>query len=160
MMFFVSTMDARFIRRLVPLFYGVSVVIALALVLVIGKEVNGSKRWLNLGFASFQPSELAKIAVILGLSTWFNRVTRPDGYDLKDLIPVMSLLAVPMFLILQEPDLGHTLMLVFIGGTMVIFQKLERRTLIFCSWLDLLPSLLSGLCSARLSEEPCVDLAG
>ena len=85
----------------------------------------------RVGFTSFQPSELAKIAeVILGLSTWFNRVTRPDGYDLKDLIPVMSLLAVPMFLILQEPDLGHTLMLVFIGGTMVIFQKLERRTLI------------------------------
>ena len=53
MMFFVSTMDARFIRRLVPLFY-VSVVIAPALVLVIGKEVNGSKRWLNLGFASFR----------------------------------------------------------------------------------------------------------
>jgi len=128
-MFLVSTLDARFIRRVVPIFY-VAVVIALALVLVIGKEVNGSRRWLNLGFASFQPSELAKIAVILGLSTWFNRVTRPDGYDLRDLVPVMGLLAVPMFLILQEPDLGHTIMLVFIGGTMVIFQKLERRTLI------------------------------
>ena len=73
MMFFVSTMDARFIRRLVPLFY-VSVVIALALV----RHWEGSQRLKTLAefsFASFQPSELAKIAVILGLSTWFNRVT-------------------------------------------------------------------------------------
>ncbi|MEE2757815.1 MAG: rod shape-determining protein RodA [Myxococcota bacterium] len=129
LMFIVAMIDVRIIRQLIPTFY-VMVIIALALVLVIGKEVNGSRRWLDLGFAGFQPSELAKLAVILSLAGWFHRVARPDGYGLGDLVPVAVLLGVPMFLVLKEPDLGHTLMLLFIGGTMVIFEKLQRRAFI------------------------------
>ena len=54
LMFGVALLDVRLIRQFVPIFY-VGVIIALVLVLVIGKEVNGSRRWLNLGFAAFQP---------------------------------------------------------------------------------------------------------
>ena len=129
LMFGVAIIDVRLIRQFVPIFY-VGVIIALVLVLVIGKEVNGSRRWLNLGFAAFQPSELAKLAVILSLAGWFHRVARPDGYGLADLMPIAALLGFPMFLVLKEPDLGHTLMLLFIGGTMVIFEKLQRRAFI------------------------------
>lgn len=125
----VAVVDYRNLQRLAPAFY-VVVVILLALVLVIGKEVNGSKRWLDLGFIGFQPSELAKLAVILTLANWFQRYPRPGGYSLRDLLPVGILLGVPMFLVLQEPDLGHTLMLLFIGGTMLAFEKFERRALV------------------------------
>jgi len=125
----VAIVDYRDLQRFAPVFYG-AVIVTLMLVLVIGKEVNGSKRWIDLGFTGFQPSELAKIAVILTLASWFQRVPRPGGYTLRDLIPVGFLLGVPMFLILQEPDLGHTLMLLFIGGSMLCYERFEKRALI------------------------------
>lgn len=125
----VAAVDYRDLQRFAPVFYG-GVVVLLVLVLIIGKEVNGSKRWIDLGFTGFQPSELAKIAVILNLASWFQREPRPGGYALKDLWPVGLLLGVPMFLILQEPDLGHTLMILFIGGSMLAFERFERRAAI------------------------------
>lgn len=125
----VALIDYRTVQRLAPVFY-VAVVICLALVLGLGRVVNGSRRWLDLGFVSFQPSELAKLAVIITLASWFQRYPRPNGYGFRDLLPVSLLLGVPMFLILQEPDLGHTLMLAFIGGTMLLFERFERRAFI------------------------------
>lgn len=125
----VAIIDYRDLQRFGPLFYG-AVVVALMLVLVVGKEVNGSRRWIDLGFVGFQPSELAKLAVILTLASWFQRFPRPGGYTLRDLVPVGALLGVPMFLILQEPDLGHTLMLLFIGGSMLSYERFEKRALI------------------------------
>ena len=124
----VAAIDYRNLQRLAPVFYGV-VVILLALVLAVGKEVNGSRRWLDLGFVGFQPSELAKLAVILTLASWFQRTPRPGGYTLRDLVPVALLLGVPMFLVLQEPDLGHTLMIMFIGLTMLSYERFEKRAL-------------------------------
>ncbi len=125
----VAAVDYRNLQRLAPPFYA-TVVVLLALVLVVGKEVNGSRRWLDLGFVGFQPSELAKLAIILTLASWFQRYPRPGGYGLRDVIPVGLLLGVPMFLVLQEPDLGHTLMLMFIGGSMLAFEKFDRRAMV------------------------------
>jgi cell division protein FtsW (lipid II flippase) len=88
----VAAVDYRDLQRFAPVLYGFAVVIALMLVLVIGKEVNGSKRWIDLGFVGFQPSELAKLAVILTLASWFQRVPRPGGYTLRDLMPVAGML--------------------------------------------------------------------
>lgn len=122
----VAAIDYRDLQRFAPVFYGVVVVLLVA-VLFLGKEINGSRRWIDLGFFGFQPSELAKLAVILNLAGWFQREPRPGGYSLGDLWPVGLLLGVPMFLILQEPDLGHTLMIFFIGGSMLAYERFERR---------------------------------
>ncbi len=124
-----AIIDYRNLQRFVPIFYCL-VIVLLILVLVLGREINGSKRWLNLGFVGFQPSELAKIAVILSLASWFQRNARPGGYTLRDLFPVALLIGLPMFLILQEPDLGHTLMILFIGGSMLAYERFERRALV------------------------------
>ncbi len=125
----VAAVDYRDLQRFAPVFW-VAVMIALVLVLAVGREVNGSRRWLDLGFTRFQPSELAKLAIILNLASWFQREPRPGGYSLKDLVPVGVFLGVPMFLILQEPDLGHTLMLLFIGCSMLAYERFERRALL------------------------------
>lgn len=66
-MYGVSRTDYHFFLALAPWAYLISLVLS-ALVLVAGQEINGSKRWLNLGPVSFQPSEFAKVAVILFLS--------------------------------------------------------------------------------------------
>ncbi len=141
LMFGVAMVDYRNLQRFVPIFYG-SVVLALIMVLILGKEINGSKRWLDLGLMGFQPSELAKIAVILTLASWFQKTNRPGGYTLKDLLPVAGIIGVPMILILQEPDLGHTLMVLFISCSMLAYEKFERRTLVFI--------LVIGICAAPL----------
>ena len=67
-MYLIMNLDYHFFVKLAPVAYLVSVVLSIA-VLFVGQEINGSRRWLNLGPLSFQPSEFAKVAVILFL-TW------------------------------------------------------------------------------------------
>ena len=67
-MYIVAEMDYRFFVGLAPAAYLLSMALSTA-VLLVGQEINGSKRWLNFGPLSFQPSEFAKVAVILFL-TW------------------------------------------------------------------------------------------
>ena len=128
-LFVTALVDYRTLQRWVIPFYCM-VVLALILVLFIGKEINGARRWLSIGGVGFQPSEFAKLAIIMALASWFQRVPRPSGYTFKDLIPMGLMVGVPMFLVLREPDLGHTLMIGFIGLTMAFFERFERRTLL------------------------------
>lgn len=77
-MFFFSRIPVRFWYRLAWPLYGVSIVLLLS-VLVIGQEVNGAKRWINLAGIQFQPSEVAKFTMIL----LFARLTRRYGQDAR-----------------------------------------------------------------------------
>ena len=95
-MYVISTMNYRFFVRLAPAAYLLSMLLSTA-VLLVGQEINGSKRWLNLGPLSFQPSEFAKVAVILFL-TWqieYSR-RRTDGFwfmcrTMLTLLPIVGL---------------------------------------------------------------------
>ena len=127
-MFGVAAIDYRLLRQHAGLIY-VGAVVLLALVLVVGKDVNGSRRWIEVGGFGFQPSEVAKLAVIITLAAWFDRVRRPAGYTLRDLAPAAALLALPMLLIIQEPDLGHTVMLAFIAMAMLAFERVKPRAI-------------------------------
>ena len=95
-MYAVSTINYRFFVRLAPAAYLLSMLLSTA-VLLVGQEINGSKRWLNLGPLSFQPSEFAKVAVILFL-TWQieNSHRRTDGFwfmcrTMLTLLPIAGL---------------------------------------------------------------------
>lgn len=96
-------------------------IILLVLVLVAGHTVNGSKRWLNIGF-QFQPSELAKILLILFYSAFIMKYKNSLN-SVTILFGSLILLAVPLLLVYKEPDLSTTIMLVvtyavmmFVGG--------------------------------------------
>lgn len=128
-MIIVSRIEYHFIQRLVPTAY-IGALLLLMLVLVIGKKVNGSRRWIDLGFANIQPSEFAKITLILALAQLFQKRTLPEGYHLKELIPYMFVLGLPMLFIFMEPDLGQTLMFGFIGLTMLSYEPVRRRAVI------------------------------
>ena len=73
----VMLVDYRLFRRAAWVFYGV-VVVLLVLVLWKGRVVMGARRWISLGPVNFQPSELAKIAVILVLARWFSSDRESD----------------------------------------------------------------------------------
>lgn len=95
-MYVVSRMDYRFFARLAPVAYLLSMGLSTA-VLLFGQEINGSKRWLNLGPLSFQPSEFAKVAVILFLAWQINKTGRSTaGFwfmcrTMMTLLPIVGL---------------------------------------------------------------------
>lgn len=105
--------------RLLPL---VLVLLILVLIPGIGNEVNGSRRWLNFGFASIQVSELAKLIMLLYLSGYLvrhgkNLALSPSYQPL--LIPLL-VLAVTGALLLMEPDFGSTV-IIFVTGLALLF---------------------------------------
>lgn len=92
-------------RIAVPLFVGT--LVALVVVYFFPPR-NGSRRWIPLGFMDVQPSEIAKLASILLLARYF--MFRENQRTLFGLLPPFAMMAVPVILILREPDLGTSLL--------------------------------------------------
>jgi rod shape determining protein RodA len=94
---------------------GLALLVGVAL---FGDIRNGARRWLNVGFTTIQPSEVMKIAVPLVLAWYFHR--REEGLRMRDFAFAALLLALPVGLIVRQPDLG-TALLIFASGFFVIF---------------------------------------
>jgi cell division protein FtsW len=111
--------DYRRLRLFAPLLILVSLAL-LAAVLVIGPPVNGARRWISLGPAVFQPSELAKLALAIWAAAYFAR--KPAPRDLRELWrPVGALTSVFCLLLVVEPDLGTTIALtLMLVGILVV----------------------------------------
>src|SRR6266704_2836805 len=105
-----------FMRYALPAF--VLVLLMLAGVALFGDVRNGARRWLPLGFASVQPSELMKVAMPLMLARYFHR--HEAALRLREYVVAFVLLAVPTAMIARQPDLG-TALLVAAAGFYVIF---------------------------------------
>ncbi len=90
-----------------------SAVSLLALVLVpgIGREVNGSTRWLNLGFMSLQASEPAKLFLVIFIAAYLSKYRSFVCSTWTGFVMPIMLVAVPVFLLLKEPDFGATVVL-------------------------------------------------
>ncbi len=120
-----AAVDYRAFERLAYALYGVGVVLLVA-VLVGGKVVKGSSRWLSLGPVSIQPSELAKLAVIIALAKLFSG----DPMDLqlrpwRYVAAALGLLGLPLLLVMKQPDLGTALIIFLIGMTVMMVVSLE-----------------------------------
>ncbi len=106
--------------------YGV-VLVLLVLVEIIGAVGGGSQRWLDLGFMQLQPSELMKPAIVLALAAFYD--TLPPGMvgTWRSLIPAGVLIALPMALVLMQPDLGTALAIAFGGVAGMFLAGLPMR---------------------------------
>jgi rod shape determining protein RodA len=111
------------------LFYGFCVILLVA-VLLFGKYVGGSRRWLVLGPASIQPSEIAKLGVIVVLAKYYARVCTTKGVRARELLTPVVLIAIPFMLVVRQPDLGTAMVIALIAGAMTLYAKIERRTFI------------------------------
>ncbi|MFQ5585915.1 MAG: rod shape-determining protein RodA [Thermodesulfobacteriota bacterium] len=123
------------------LLYGATVLL-LVIVLVIGYSSSGAQRWIHLGFISFQPSEFAKIALVAALSKYLaSRQIPREGLNARGLVVPVALLAVPFLLIAKQPDLGTAMILALIFSSMVLFTKIQTRTLVgtFLLFLSIIP---------------------
>lgn len=112
--------------------YGLIILLLLA-TLFLGKTIAGTHRWIDLGFFRLQPSEPAKLAMVITLASYYYRRDTGKGFTLKDLAAPMLLTAVPFLLIVKQPDLGTALMLIFIFVSMTLFVKLRWSTFILLS---------------------------
>jgi rod shape determining protein RodA len=116
-MWLVAQVPPQTIARLALPAYVVGLVLLVG-VAAFGEVVNGARRWLNLGFGRFQPSEMMKIAMPLMLAWYFHR--REGAVRVRDFVAAALLLVVPVALIARQPDLG-TALLVAAAGFYVIF---------------------------------------
>ena len=119
----------RLMMFAVPLYLiGVALLVA---VLVFGITKKGARRWLNVGIV-IQPSEILKIAMPLMLAWWFQK--REGQLRPLDFIAALVLLAVPVGLIMKQPDLGTALLVMAAGLAVIFFAGL--------SWKMILPPML------------------
>ncbi|HAA02499.1 MAG TPA: rod shape-determining protein RodA [Syntrophobacteraceae bacterium] len=110
--------------------------VLLMVVLIIGKEINGSKRWISLLGLQFQPSELMKIAIVLKLASHFSSQDITFYPSLKQLIVPVGLTLMAVLLILLEPDLGTAICVLATAATMIFFMGIR--------WRYILGALLAG----------------
>lgn len=114
---FFLAIPAPKIRSITPYLYLITLLL-LILVLLLGVNAGGAKRWINIGIARLQPSEIAKLTVPM-MATWYlTRHARPP--NLITIINTLLIIIIPALLILKEPDLG-TALLVAASGLIALF---------------------------------------
>jgi rod shape determining protein RodA len=124
-----SLVRMKTLAALTPILY-VAALVMLASVLVIGKGPHGTKRWFDLGLLRFQPSEFAKIATLLMLSHYLAGKGK-IGSSIREVLVVFAMAALPAALILNEPDLGTSLVVAFTAFPMLYAAGLDPLYLIF-----------------------------
>ncbi len=127
-MFIVAQTPPDALSRWAVWIYGVSLIL-LVLVLVIGEFGKGAQRWIDLGPINFQPSELLKLAVPIMLAAYLTRRTLPPTFFQVAVATIAVL--IPVFLIIEQPDLG-TAVMVAVGGFAVLFIAGLSWMLIAC----------------------------
>lgn len=135
-MFVVAQVPVHFMRRLAPWAYVVAVGL-LVLVIFYGVGAKGAQRWLSLGGFRFQPSELMKLAMPVAIAAYLGQRHLPPSF--KHIFWTLAFVAVPVVLIVKQPDLG-TAILVAASGLMVLFYA-------GISWRYLLAALGAALLS-------------
>jgi len=109
-----TVIDYRLLRAYTPFLWGAGV-LGLAIVLIpgLGSEINGARAWIALpGGFQIQPAELAKISIIIGMSMILSERTHDsDGPTSKDVLQALAIAAIPVLLIILQPDMGTILII-------------------------------------------------
>jgi rod shape determining protein RodA len=169
LMFTVSFADSRRLRSWAPLVYGATLLGLLAVLSPLGSDINGARAWINLpGGFQVEPSELAKVALVLIVATVFSqaRGTRPG---LRSVLLALAVAAPLIVLVVIEPALGVAMVLVVVTATMIVLSG--TRLLIIAALTAIVGSavalaggmhLLKSYQLTRFTSflHPSADLAG
>jgi cell division protein FtsW len=152
------------IRRLTPAILGLSLFLLLA-VLVGGTTVNGSSRWLGSGFLQIQPSELAKVALILYGADLLARKPK-RARTIEGLMPFLLVVGAATLLIVAEPDLGTAMVVAFAVAATLVAAGMRMRDLaligVALAFFALLMTVIEPYRMARLTGflNPGADAGG
>jgi cell division protein FtsW len=115
-----ALVDYHFWQRTWWIWFGLAfITLALCFVPHLGMRINGSRRWVGVGPFTFQPSEIAKIAVVFFLAWWFARYEKGAGRILQGFVYPFAIVVTLLLLIVMEVDLGTTAL---IGATMFVIM--------------------------------------
>lgn len=124
----IAQFDPRFMARWVPLAYLIGVAL-LAVVEVMGHTAMGATRWINIpGVIRFQPSELMKIIMPMTIAWYLSRHNLPPRF--KHIVISLAMIGVPFVLILKQPDLGTSLLVLASGAFVVFMAGLQWRWIV------------------------------
>ena len=139
-----ATVDYRRLKKLVwPLLIFSTVLLGLVLVHHIGTRINGARRWFSFGRVRFQPSELAKLTLIMALAWYGEHFQRQmPGWKRGILMPGL-LIGCVLGLIFIEPDRGTTILMASVSGTMLLIAGVR--------WKYVLPPVLLALVGLGIS---------
>lgn len=138
LVFFVATMiDWRFLRRtkvLVPIFIMTAVI--LAILLITGQVTRGSQSWFQFGIFSFQPSDLAKLVIILMLSKYFSR-RHIEIRNIRHILVSGAYAFLIFILVFLQPDFGGAMVIFGIWFGMVLVSGISKKHLAFVAILGI-----------------------
>lgn len=112
-----ALIDIRLWMRFAYVIFGL-VALSLVYVDLVGHGAMGAQRWIALGPLQFQPSEAMKIATVLALARFFHGSTAEDVKNPLYLLAPLGIIALPVLLVLKQPDLGTAIMIVAVSGAM------------------------------------------
>jgi rod shape determining protein RodA len=124
--------DYHFIVKGAYIFYGISIAL-LVFVYIYGFAMRGSQRWFAIGGFFFQPSELVKLTIILALARYFDEHKSNQPYTLRELLLPLLIVGLPFLLILKQPDLGTSLIVMTISVSIIFFIGVNWKSFIIAS---------------------------
>ena len=142
-MFVLLLVDYRKLERYAYVIYAVLLGL-LILVPAMGFIGGGSRRWIRIGFFALQPSELAKLGLIIVLARYFHREVVRDTYGMKELVLPVIFVGVPAALTLVQPDLGSAAVMGIIFVSMVLVAGLRLRTMAVLGGVGLVSVVIAG----------------
>ncbi len=139
-----AQLPPRLIRATAPILFLLGLVL-LIIVAVAGDIAMGARRWLDLGFIRFQPSEIMKLAVPLACAWYLHE--RPLPPSLLNIGVLLAVVAVPAALIVRQPDLGTALLVVAAGIMVIVLAGLRMRYIVSAVFL-----LVGGVVTGSLLD--------
>ena len=128
-MFAMVLIDYRRLERLSLLFY-LGCVALLVAVLFLAPIINGSQRWIVLGPARLQPSEITKLAMILLFARMLQKTSATEELGFRQLALPALAIAIPCALVLRQPDLGTALSIALVAGSFAVVARIRLSTVL------------------------------
>ena len=132
----ISFFDYRYLAGFSPVIYGITLVMLILVLTPLGTLRSGATRWIDLGPFEAQPSELAKVAVIIVLAAFL--AAKKGDLSALDVIAAVGLVAVPSILIYRQPDLGTMMVFVALLGAALLSGGAKIRHFIVLGLVGLI----------------------
>ena len=126
-----ANINYNFLTRISPIIYGIFIVLLVAVLFT--EKINGAASWFNLGAFSFQPGEFAKIFVIIFLSFVITKIQERYQDEINKpfkLFLILLVIAVPVFLIILEPDYGTAMCFVVFSVMILFIAGIDKKYII------------------------------
>ncbi len=122
----IALIELRIIFKLSYIFY-IAVLLSLVYVELFGSRAMGAERWLDLGFIKLQPSEPAKLAIVLMVARYIHQLNATSSITLPKVLILVGLVIAPTALIIKQPDLGTAVVIVIVVSIMIFSAGLPVK---------------------------------